>query len=301
MPDFTPLGRRSAPPPRRSRSVLPQPLGQAAPFANILEETKGSISRRVPPTLLAPRYSHLLDKAKSISQGDVTSHQDEHAEKNQVNETQDGMRYVSSSELSPSDTFFDLDNQTDRQLTTNGPQPDVDTQNATIGKRVKGFLFSYLPTLTSKTSTSLSSHKPNTIRRPGLPLPPPDLLEKVRGPVATPARQPLPKPKHPKELVQLHPAPPVASALSRSIKPRRLVELHPLPPPPEKPIVAPSASVRPRRSSGASVKDLVKGFEDIQRSEREKLDNNPLRKVKSIGDVRKKHNSAVDTRPRWRF
>ncbi|KAF8882194.1 hypothetical protein CPB84DRAFT_1838218 [Gymnopilus junonius] len=286
VPDFTPLGRRSGPP-RRSRPALPQPLGQDAPFANLPVEVNGSASRRVPPTLLAPRYSHLLDEAKLISQGDVTNLVEE--------DLTDHERDVSSSSSNVS-FGLQVDNQDDSCLT---PQLDVDTRNHTIGKRVKGFLFSYLPSLSSKSSASFLLHKQNTIRQPGLPLPPPNLLEKVRGPVTTPARQPLPKPIHPKELVQLHPAPPSApSALPRPTKPQRLVELHPLPPLAEKPIVTQSASVRPRRSSGASVKDLVKGFE---RLEKEKLDSNPLRKVRSIGDIRKKHNSSVDTRPRWKF
>ena len=174
-------------------------------------------------------------------------------------------------------------------------------QSSTVGKRVKGFFMSYLPTLSSK-AVHPPSQKSTISRKPGLPLPPPNILDKVRGPVTTPARHPLPKPVPPKELVQLHPAPPVLpSVLPRPAKPQRLVELHHLPPPPEKPIVASNTSLRPRRSSGASVKDLVKGFEDIDRLEKEKLNVNPLRKPKGIDSLRKKGEGSGETRPRWRF
>lgn len=221
VPDFTPLGRRAAPP-RKSRPTLPQ---SAIVSNDPTPDQEGPI---IPPTLLAPRYSHLLEEAIAISQEGST--------------------------LLPQQKSHD-----------NFPQPEVegtsrssDLPSTTIGKRVKGFLFSYLPTLPKSSSTA---RKGPLSLQPSLPVPPIDILSKPRGPVVTPARAPLLKPKHPKELVLLHPAPqpPTISYIPRMKKPQRLVELHPpAPPPTMEPIP------RPRRSSGNSVKDLVRGYEEIQ-------------------------------------
>ncbi|KAF8341879.1 hypothetical protein F5887DRAFT_975416 [Amanita rubescens] len=131
---------------------------------------------------------------------------------------------------------------------------------ATFGQRVKGLLFSYLPSM-SKTAP-IPSKKLQPLNHPGLPLPPPDLLSKPRGPITTPARPPLPKAKHPKELVQLHPAPlpaPKTSLIPR-LKPQRLVHLNPITPPEAR---APIPIAKPRNSTG-SVKDLVRSYEDLK-------------------------------------
>ena len=129
-----------------------------------------------------------------------------------------------------------------------------------VGSRVKGFLFSYLPTLKKKTPAR-KWHEP---ARPGLPLPPPELLEKPRGPIITPQPKPAPRSTHPKELVQLQhaPSPTLIPAVPRI--PKRLVDLRPVSPPPvaSAPINIPEG----RRSSGGSVKELVSSFEEIDRS-----------------------------------
>jgi len=165
----------------------------------------------------------------------------------------------------------------------------------TVGNRVKGFLFSYLPSL-SKPPSSLPSRKLRLPRQPGLPLPPSDILEKPRGPVTTPARPALPRVQAPKELVNLNPAPPLPSALPRpKAKPQRMVELHPLPPPVEKPVALPFVS-RPRRSSGSSVKDLVRGFEEMENKEKERP---AIKRVQSISEIRAKV-GRTDPRPRWK-
>ena len=140
----------------------------------------------------------------------------------------------------------------------NNTQPVTPT---TFGERVKGFLFSYLPSM-SKTAPH-PSRKVHT-SKPGLPLPPHDLLAKPRGPITTPSRPPLPKAKHPKELVQLHPAPlpaPQASLIPR-LKPERLVHLNPIPLPESR---ASIPIVKPRDSTG-SVKDLVRSFEELRKA-----------------------------------
>jgi hypothetical protein len=53
---------------------------------------------------------------------------------------------------------------------------------------------------------------------------------------------------------------------------------------------------RPRRSSGSSVKDLVRGFEEMENKEKERL---IVKNVQSITDMRPKA-GASDPRPRWK-
>lgn len=209
--------------PRRSwpKPKLPTPFA-STPFDGINDKSK------LHAPLLAPRYGHLLEEAIAV-----------------------GSETRESSVLIPPPT------------TKKTPPSDNMTAQprTTVGKRVKGFFFSYLPTL-SKTSQPLKV-KPS---QPGLPLPSLETVVKPRGPVATPARPPIPKPPHPKELVQLNPAPaPQPSMIPRPSKPQRLVELHPVTPPqPAPPVDIP----RPRRSSGASVKDLVRSFEDLENQQK---------------------------------
>ena len=224
VPDFTPLGRRAAPP-RKSQPTVPQPVTHDT-TSNDPTPDQGPL---IPPTLLAPRYSHLLEEAIAISQQGST-----------LPETQDSILHY--------------------QYKVDDKSHSSDVPSTTIGKRVKGFLFSYLPTLPKSSSTA---RKGPVSLQPSLPIPPIEILSKERGPVVTPARAPLLKPKHPKELVVLHPAPqpPTVSYIPRLKKPQRLVELRPPAPPL---ITEPTPIPRPRRSSGSSVKDLVRGFEEIQ-------------------------------------
>ena len=241
IPDFTPLGRRAVLP-RKSRPTLPQ---------SVPDQKEPAV---IPPTLLAPRYSHLLEEAIAISQ--------------------EGSTLLPEQETSPQ---FEVQETSD----------STDVPSTTIGKRVKGLLFSYLSTL-PKPSSSTVRKAPLSVQ-PSLPIPPIEILSKPRGPVITPARAPLSKPKHPKELVVLHPAPqpPTISHIPRLKKPQRLVELHP---PAPLPVIEPIPIPRPRRSSGSSVKDLVRGFEEIQAVSHDKLKYN----------VGWKTYTADKKRPHWK-
>jgi len=306
VPDFTPLiGRRAMPHPRKSRPVLPPPVVHDAPFSNLpvdLEKERMSTTKRLPPTLLAPRYSHLLEEAISISR------EGELARAVNPDLGREELSFASelesrSFEHSEDDTSKDLDKEEEEReedMSTILPaqsttRPPPQQSSVTVGNRVKGFLFSYLPSL-SKPRSSLPVRKPQLPRQPGLPLPPPDILEKPRGPVTTPARPTLPRTTAPKELVSLNPAPPLPPVLPRpKAKPRRLIELHPLPPPVEKSVTLPFVP-RPRRSSGSSVKDLVRGFEEMENKEKERL---IVKNVQSITDMRPKA-GASDPRPRWK-
>jgi len=295
VPDFTPLvGRRAMPHPRKSRPVLPSPIVHDAPFSNLpvnVEKERMSTTKRLPPTLLAPRYSHLLEEAIAISrEGELPAAftPQSGGEESSFTSESDSRSF----EHSQGDSSNEREEDTSMILATSVTiRPPVQEQpKTTVGNRVKGFLFSYLPTL-SKPPSSLPSRKLQLLRQPGLPLPPPDILEKPRGPVTTPARPALPRVQAPKELVNLNPAPPLPSALPRpKAKPQRMVELHPLQPPIEKPVAPPFVS-RPRRSSGNSVKDLVKGFEEMEKS--------TVKRVKSTSEMRPKL-GRTDLRPRWK-
>ncbi|KII84684.1 hypothetical protein PLICRDRAFT_179487 [Plicaturopsis crispa FD-325 SS-3] len=264
VPDFTPL-------PRRMRSFLQPgpklpPPETSTPFGN-LPRDKSTLHA----SLLAPRYSHLLEEANAI-QNDASQ-----AEPAQVQR--------------PEPEPAAADRQPPPPLERDPPPAPAPS---TMGKRVKGFFSSYLPILSSKPAPRATK----TARPPriGLPLPPPEVLEKPRGPVTTPARQPLPRPRHPKELVHLHHAPspaPVSKIPRISKPPQRLVDLHPAPPPPP-PETRPKDIHRPRRSS--SVKDLVKTFEELEERQvgAKRTSDLGLKRVKSNGDFRK------DARPTWK-
>lgn len=155
-----------------------------------------------------------------------------------------------------------------------------------IANRVKGFLFSYLPYV-SKGKPTPAPPKATTPQA-GLPIPPPDLFLRPRPPITTPASKSAPKPTHPKDLVQLHPAPPPEkpSMIPRAIEknPPWAVELNHVSPPPENKDKRSSlSSIRERRDSNASVKDLVKTFETLDRqADRALLDQMEMRRQKSI-------------------
>lgn len=276
VPDFTPLGRRAVRP-RKSRPTLQQPIIHDTASRNFTPEQEGPI---IPPTLLAPRYSHLLEEAINISQEGSTLSLGQEAQDSFLQS--DIEEAVTNQQEETQDNFS--------QSEVEHMQHSYDVPSTTIGKRVKGFLFSYLPTLSKPSSAASKARRALNPLQPSLPLPPIDILTKPRGPVITPARAPLPKPKHPKELVILHPAPQPStiSHIPRMVKPRRLVELHP--PPPN--VIEPTPIPRPRRSSGNSVKDLVRGFEELETL----VHNNKLKRTKST-DTGKKF---ADKRPQWK-
>jgi hypothetical protein len=273
VPDFTPLGKRPAPP-RKSRApppVLPLPAGDEAPFSNIPASVPDDPpKRKVPATLLAPRYTHLLEEAIAVSKS-MPSPQGVTEEVEEEEETEGDSVDV------------EIDGEVD---TLCDPGPSGHRSRPSLGNKVTGFLFSYLPTLSKSKKPSAIPRKE---RRPGLPLPPAEVLEKPRGPVTTPARPMIPKPKAAKDLVDLNHRPfPEESKIPRrgKVVPKRMVELNHIPVPEEKRKSV--ADVRPRRSSGGSVKDLVKNFEAMDKeTEKEKKPGQELKRVRSIGDWRK--------------
>lgn len=81
-----------------------------------------------------------------------------------------------------------------------------------------------------------------------------------RGPIRTPSRTPDPRPPHPKDRVHLRHASLQQSMIPVPVQPKRLVDLRHL-----SPIKAGGGKWRPatRRSSGCSVKELVRQFEGL--------------------------------------
>ncbi|KAG5353073.1 hypothetical protein C0989_010696 [Termitomyces sp. Mn162] len=287
VPDFTPLGRRAAPP--AHRPTLPPPVVAGAPFSDLQdtpEQEHERPKRKLPLSLLAPRYSHLLEEAVAVSQ---------------LPEPEPGKMYDSSHETDSEDDAA-ANASTETEAEPEPVAPPSPPPQSTLKTRVKSFLFSYLPTLSKNPAL-----KPKSSSRPGLPLPPLSVLEKSRGPIITPARAPMPKPTHPKELVHLNPAPvpPKPSMIPRAPKPQRLVELHRVSPPHEK---EKEMVVRARRSSGGSVKDLVRGFEEMEKNASakrvEEQKRGELKRVRSVGEWRKTAglaNAGLNgSKPSWR-
>lgn len=69
VPDFTPLARRSMFR-RMTRPALPTPIVDNAPFQDLSVDVE---STRLSASLLAPRYSHLLKEAVSISNEHIST------------------------------------------------------------------------------------------------------------------------------------------------------------------------------------------------------------------------------------
>lgn len=275
VPDFTPITRHRPHPPAL-RPKLPPPLTDS-PFESLTSKRP-----KVHGSLLAPRYSHLLDEAIAISREQLEPD-------TTISPAQPEAQTTEVTVDSPisTDSFRDEISTDDSSTSIQQKVPAI--VDSGISKRVKGFFFSYLPTL-SKSAPPQKSAKPQSTR-PGLPLPPPEVLGKARGPISTPIRPPPSKPIHPKEQVHLQHAPlPKKSALPRPSKPQRLVELHPTPLPP---LAEPVPIQRNRRSSGGSVKDLVKNFEHL---DNEAVRKPEIKRIRSIGDL----NGRTRDRPIWR-
>ncbi|KAH9855668.1 hypothetical protein C2E23DRAFT_594530 [Lenzites betulinus] len=268
VPDFTPL-------PSRQSSV--QPWLQRRESTVSVQSTKTT----VPASLLAPRYSHLLDEAIAISKGESSSHS-----------SSQPVGYRSMSMPAPDSPAHAVENVGNVTIDVSAMPPPSKaiaeqlseplTPSRSIASRMKGFFFSYLPTATKKTQTK----KPATPAHPGLPIPPPEMFQKPRAPISTPVSKPPTKTVPPKELVQFnHVPPPKPSMIPRlAQKPRRLVDLHPAPPPEPRP--RSSLSILDRRSSSGSVKDLVKSFETLEKQqEREQQEEGThLHRARSVSE-----------------
>ena len=265
VPDFTPVH------PARRLGVSSMQPKLSAPAFQVQ-------TPRLPASLLAPRYSHLLEEAKSLSMQDGSGSGTPSELSSSLASTEDG-------ELVPDIASHMKPDQSVREI----PQTP-----SSVGSRVKGFLFSYLPTLKKKTP-ALKTREP---ARPGLPLPPPEVLERPRGPIITPQPKPPPRLTHPKELVHLQHAPLPTRIPTLPRMPKRLVDLRPVSPPP----VASAAIEIPdgRRSSGGSVKDLVNSFEEKDRSREIEAHALEVRRKRSAARLAADATTVTNSKPAWR-
>ncbi|GBE87682.1 hypothetical protein SCP_1103590 [Sparassis crispa] len=220
-----------------------------------------------------PNYSRLMGEAKAIARETVSS-------------------------PDYADSLSAPDHPQTTAITVTSTTSPAKPANPSIATRMKGLLFSYLPSVTR-------SAPPKKARRvqpahPGLPIPPAELFQKPRPPISTPAPKPMSKPAHPKELVHLHPVPlpPKPSMIPRfTQRPQRLVQLRPPSPPTPQPVLSLSIS-SDRRSSAGSVKELVRTFECLK--EQQSMERAPsrssLRRVQSVAGGL----GVEKERPAWR-
>jgi len=268
VPDFTPVAIRHRSTSSAAHIKLPAPA-----FAT--ETTK------LPAVLGAPRYSHLLEEARTLGQPSARvqralvnlpisqSPSDESAEDNVDDD-------------SVEQSVFDTSSETSNNLSHGRPpsylKKPVPPPSPSIGSRMKGFFFSYL----SSSKVNSRKPKPHNDGTLSLPPPPPDLANRSREPISTPISKLPPAPAHPKDLVELQHLPtPAPSRLPRPLDPKRLVDLRHVEPEP----APPRPESRARRSSGTSVKDLVRAFEDHDSSFESELETTRLRRMKS-GELR---------------
>ncbi|KAI0287106.1 hypothetical protein BC826DRAFT_1046517 [Russula brevipes] len=291
VPDFTPVhpARRQGISSTLPRLEAPEFLAQTTP--------------RLPASLMAPRYSHLLEEAKALSKQDSSgpsAPSEPPAPLAPVDD--DGPVIDTTSQEGADTTTQNKDGQTPSHFASHAGLEDRATREVphtpSMGSRMKGFIFSYLPTLKKKTP----AQKRREPARPGLPLPPPEVLERPRGPVVTPEPRPAPRPTHPKELVNLQHAPPAPSRIPTLPRvPKRLVDLRPVSPPPVAAAIAIPAP-EGRRSSGGSVKELVSSFEDMDRSREIEAHALEIRRQKSAGRLAAGATTTTgnSSRPAWR-
>ena len=279
-----------------SRLSLPLVI-ENAPFENLPPSKEHT--KRLAPTLLAPRYSHLLEEVKAV---DIDI--DLSTIRQRVEDPWARMADISNGPLTNDELVDRIDTDMEPKLTEDPVplqrEPFLKTKSASnLSDRVRGFFSSYLPVLSQR-------QRPQTTTRknvaPGLPLPPPAVLQKQRGPVSTPLRPLLPRAPHPKELVHLNPAPPPSHIPRPKAVPKRLVELVPIPLPVSKDKTALKTGLvpRPRRSSGSSVKDLVKGFEQMEDMGKGNTVGPGFVEVGNLNIMRKEQGQAQSLKPKWK-
>ncbi|KAL1754241.1 hypothetical protein FB107DRAFT_216139 [Schizophyllum commune] len=252
VPDFTPMSSIPALPRQPVAGTSASAIGKSASAGN--EHGKGASGdngrRAMSPALYNPRYSHLLNEAKSISRktggGDDDDSDDEDAA--EVNRS-----------LSMEPEEEEEEEAEDEEM------PKEEEQEQPGG--LKRFIYSYLPR--SLTPSRRTRAQPKQLPQKALP-PPPQLPP--RGPIETPERPPPEPLVPPKELVELHQAPPPTKLPRPVAKPKRLVELQHVPTPDQWDKRLFNFRPRERKDSGGSVKDLIKSFEEIDRAKKAAAD-----------------------------
>ncbi|KAK7020146.1 hypothetical protein VNI00_017867 [Paramarasmius palmivorus] len=238
-PEFTPLPLSKLKyAPKDKDWVLPSP----APFK--------------PSVLQAPRYGHLLDEARKVHSSGSSSLEttpqepeeqegegEEQEDVPEEEEWEDELEVSRSLSLEP-----DSDNDSDQEA-------HPESRRTTLGGKLQGLLFSYLPTLSSKPQP-----KPKPSARPVLPPPPPARPRQINTP-ARPVPVPTKVPKGKDDLNHVEIPKPKARVRER---PRRLKELRPVSVPEKEQEQVKVVVKEVKRKS--SVKDLVKSFEEREKA-----------------------------------
>jgi hypothetical protein len=224
---------------------------------------------KLAPTLYAPRYSHLMEEAVAYTPY-----------------TPEVPGVSVSGDIS-------MDESDDYHIPASvEPGPSAPTDSAppqSLGGRMKNYLFSYLR---SPKPASKFLSKPDSKLSTGLPLPPKEFLERPRPVQYTPAKGPAPRDLHPRDIIELHPVSPPPTR-SPTPDPFANVSLRPVSPPPTPPPAPLRRTLtRTRTSSGASVRDLVRAFEEMEERSNsmimreEEARQSVLRRTKSHSDIR---------------
>ena len=279
--------------------------------------TSGLQQPKIPAIILAPRYAHLQeevslrqveagvgDKGKGKAR-DVFADDDAQEESEVEGDEEGGQEIEDGEEFDRRDEY-----NYEGQEGMEPPSPAQSTTSA-VGRSI-GYISSWFKPTSSRATTPQPAkrQKPRGPQCPALPVPPASVLSKPRPPVNTPAKKAVPRSKHPKELVSLNPAPKrdlASRFLSRIARPKRLVELQHLPTPAgndkEKKVELPEPlmAVR-RRSSATSVRDMVKGFEELDKRSAEdarRRSAGDLKRVRSLEGM-KAGSGAQKVKPAWK-
>ncbi|KAF7794036.1 hypothetical protein EIP86_005164 [Pleurotus ostreatoroseus] len=256
------------------------------------------------------QYAQLLEEARStmdigaevstsIAEGTTVIEADHNGSANSSTSSS-----VPEEPSTPSNSSQDFEEANRSHITPLLPGPP----SLSFAGKMKDLVFSYLPRF-SRGSTEQAPLPQEPEPPKGLPVPPPEVFQKPRPPIKTPLPKVAPKPPHPKDLVRLHPPASKPSMIPRPTQTqsqgqnlRRLVELHSVPPKASTSTGTHPVDIpRSRRDSTASVKDLVKSFESmekLQAAERESFRHLDLKRKRSIQEWTKA--KAGNPKPSWR-
>jgi hypothetical protein len=281
----------------------------------------GLDQQKIPALTFGPGYAHLRDEVSADRANKGKGKVREVFADDQQDETElEGDDEEESQGLdNAAEDFGDLtgyyEGDEEERAFFDPPSPAQST-SSTVGRSLN-YISSWFKPVTSRASTPQQQSRIPQRRQPqapALPAPPASVLSKPRGPVNTPTKKSLPRSKHPKELVTLNPAPKqnLASRFLSKIaraNPKRLAELQHVPTPapkekkPEEDLPEPLKVVR-RRSSATSVKDMVKGFEELEKRKAEEARRRSagdLKTVKSLERVRAGSSSGSQlAKPTWK-
>ncbi|KIJ29113.1 hypothetical protein M422DRAFT_784399 [Sphaerobolus stellatus SS14] len=251
------------------------------PFRYINSHSGASL--RIPPTLLAPRYNHLLEETSNVrppaGPSRVASMPPERTSRQHDNSfklDKDGFKIPA----------------TPSRSNATGAQNGSPSVRASATKRALNYLGSFL----GRGGNQGGSKAPPIVPFNALPLPHLDMQQVRRGPVTTPSKKPMTKEQPHRGLVNLAHAEIQVHEYPKPKPPKDLVTLNHIDPP--------NSASRPRTTSGpllpdrarknsGGVKDLIKSFEQVSRNAQSDMAKmNTLRRAASVG--------VLSSKPVWK-